>query len=97
VKQNEESFRTVTPSLILLPVVLPTSEVKCEDSQVLHPLDLSGITTHMAWVNVIRDENNVIDRFRCRELCHAIILVITFKSILDFFGMSVDTIVNMAS
>jgi hypothetical protein len=97
VRQNEESFRTVTPSLILPPVVLPTGEVKREGSQVLHPLDLSGITTHMAWVDAIEDESNVIDRFRCRELCHAIIRVITFKSRLDFFGMSVDTIVNMDS
>jgi hypothetical protein len=83
--------------LILCPVVLPTGEVKCEGSQVPHPLDLSGITTHMAWVNVLQDENNVIDRFCCRELCHAIIRVITFKSVLDFFDTSVDTIVNLDS
>jgi hypothetical protein len=40
---------------------------KMKVSQVLHPLDLSGITTHMVWVNVLKDENNVIDRFRCRD------------------------------
>jgi hypothetical protein len=61
VRQNEESFRTVTPSLILPPVVLPAGEVKREGSQALHLLDLSGITTHMAWVNVFKDENNAID------------------------------------
>jgi hypothetical protein len=97
VRQNEESFRTVTPSLILPPVVLPPGEVKREDSQVLHPLNLSGITRRMAWGNVLKDKNNHIDRFRDRELCHAIIQVFSFKSILDFFGMSADTIVNMDS
>jgi hypothetical protein len=77
--------------------VLSAGEVKREALHVLHPLDLSGITTHMAWVTVLKDGNNVIDRFCCRELCHAIIRVITFKSVLAFFDMNADTIVNMDS
>jgi hypothetical protein len=97
VRQNDESFRIVTPSLILPPVVLSVGEVKRKGPQALHPLEISGITTHMAWVNVLKDENNVIGRFRCREWCHAIIRVITFKSILDFFGISVDAIINIDS
>jgi hypothetical protein len=52
VKQNEESLLTVTPSLILSPVTLHAGEVKREGSQVLHPLNSSGIMTHMTWVNV---------------------------------------------
>jgi hypothetical protein len=47
--------------LILPTVVLPAGEVKREGSQVLHLLDLAEITTHMVWVNVLKDENNVID------------------------------------
>jgi hypothetical protein len=97
VRQNEESFRTVTQSLVLPPFVLPAGELKRKGSQVLHLSNLSGITTDMAWVNVLKDENDATDWFRCRELCHAIIRVITFKSILDFFGMSIDTIVNRDS
>jgi hypothetical protein len=77
--------------------MLSVGEVKREGWQVFHPLDLSGITTYMVWENVQKDENNVIDRFHDRELCHAIIRVITFKSVLSFFDINADSIVNMDS
>jgi hypothetical protein len=77
--------------------MLPAGEMKREDWQMLHPLNLSEIMTFMAWENVLKHENNIIDRFHYKELCHTIIRVITLKSVLSFFGMSADAIVNMDS